>query len=435
MEVEEAEIKNLSKKQITAGLIARILLDKFQFATIKSKKDEDVLIYDASGIYKYGGEVVIKQESQRLCGDNANNHFVNEIIGHIRRSTYIDIESIDEGDNILNVKNGLVNMKNCTISEHTSHYHSFIQLPVKFDKNAKCPKVEAFINSIFSKDDSETVKEFIGFILIKPYLFHKALMITGVSHSGKTTLVNLITRFIGTDNISSVTLQDLCDKPFSIAELYGKLANISDDLPSSSVKYAGQFKRLTGESIITAERKFRDPFVFVNKAKAIFTCNELPSVTGGDDAYFYRWLIVETSAKFNRESCNRNLLKEITTEQEMSGLLNLALKYREKLLRQNNFTQGHNVDQSREKYVLTVKDSVSKFADEYLCRDSQEWIAKSLIYDYYKDWCSDYDIQPKSTNAFHRRLQKIFGNSITEFYPVVMGEQIRAYRGIILKKE
>jgi putative DNA primase/helicase len=433
--MEESGIKNLSKKQITPGMIARILLEKYHFSTIKAIKNEDILIYDDSGIYLPGGEVIIRENVQRLCGDNANNHFVNEVVGHIKRSTYIDKNIIDEGDNILNVKNGLVNMKECTLSKHTPHYHSFIQLPVEFDKNAKCDKVNAFLNSIFSKNDAETIKEFIGFLLIKTYMFHKALMITGVSHSGKTTLVNLIIKFVGIENISSVTLQDLCDKPFSTAELCGKVANISDDLPSSSVKYAGQFKRLTGESVITAERKFKDPFTFVNNAKAIFTCNELPSVAGGDDAYFYRWLIVETSAKFNRENCNRNILREITTKQEMSGLLNLALKYRARLLKQNDFSYAKNIDQSRERYILTVMDSVSKFTNEYLQLNKNEWVSKSSIYEYYRDWCSDNDIMPKSVNSFHRRLQKIFGNSITEFYPVVMGEQIRAYRGIILKKE
>ncbi len=420
------------KKKLTAGLVARRLMKEFHFATIRNT--EDILVYNTKGIYNYGGESLIKEKVQEYCGDNANTHFVAEVIGHIRRSTYISIESIDEGENILNVVNGLVNMQSCELSPHTPLYHSFIQLPVKFDHNAKCPKIEAFINSIFNREDAEVVKEYIGFCLIKNYTFHKALMITGSSHSGKTTFVNLVIHLLGTNNIASVTLQDLCDKPFSAAELHGKLANISDDLPSNPVKYAGQFKRLTGESIIMAERKFKDPFSFINRAKAIFTCNELPPVKGNDDAYFYRWIIVKTDNRFDKETVNRNLLREITTPEEMSGFLNLALRYRNKLLAQNDFSYNSDIDYARRKYIETVIDSVSKFIVENIVMDSDSWIAKNVLYDAYSEWCQDYEYPVKAVNTFHRRLRNLLKSRISEYKPLYLGQQILAYKGIKFKE-
>ena len=421
------------KKKPIAGAVARKLMEKYHFATIHGSKSEDILIYNDTGIYKYGGESLIKEQTQAICKDDANTHFVGEILGHIRRSTYINAQSIDEGDNILNVTNGLVNMQTCELSEHTPLYPSFVQLPIAFDKNAKCPKIEAFINSIFRHQDAELVKEFIGFLLIKRYLFHKALMITGESHSGKTTFVNLVMSLIGTQNTSSITLQDLCDKPFAIAELHGKIANISDDLPSNPVKYAGQFKRLTGESIIMAERKFKDPFTFTNSAKAIFTCNELPPVQSGDDAYFYRWLIVETSSKFNKESCNRNMLREITTPGELSGFLNLALKYRARLLKQNDFIGSLGIDESRERYNLTVKDSVAKFIGENILKEAESWVSKDIVWENYQEWCEDNGISTKAANSFHRRFQQLLGKQVMQYRPMYLGQQVGAYKGIALR--
>jgi putative DNA primase/helicase len=429
---DKQQQSDAKRKKPIAGAIARRLMDKFHFATIHGSKNEDVLIYTDSGTYRYGGEALIKEQVQTICKDDANTHFVGEVLGHIRRSSYISLDVIDEGDNILNVSNGLVNMASCELQAHTPMYHSFIQLPVKFDRNAKCPKIEAFIASIFSRQDAEIVKEFIGFLLIKPYMFHKSLMVTGESHTGKTTFVNLVAALIGHKNISSITLQDLCDKPFSIAELHGKLANISDDLPSNPVRYAGQFKRLTGESIITAERKFRDPFIFTNKAKAIFTCNELPPVQGGDDAYYYRWIIVQTSNKFNKEDCNRNMLREITTPQELSGFLNLALRYRAKLLKQNQFTESLSIDQSRQRYNLTVKDSVSRFIAERTVKEPDNWTAKDILYETYAEWCADNDIPAKANNAFHRRFQSLLDGNISVCRPMYLGQQIWAYKGVSL---
>lgn len=431
---KQQQQSNTKRKKPVAGEIARKLMDRYNFATIHGSRNEDILVYTDSGVYRYGGESLIKEQVQLLCKDDSNTHFVGEVMGHIRRSTYISLDVIDEGDNILNVSNGLVNMASCELQAHTPAYHSFIQLPITFDRGAKCSKIEAFINSIFSKQDAEVVKEFIGFLLIKPYMFHKALMITGESHSGKTTFVNLVVSLIGQNNIASVTLQDLCDKPFSIAELHGKIANVSDDLPSNPVRYAGQFKRLTGESIITAERKFRDPFIFTNKAKAIFTCNELPPVQGGDDAYYYRWIIVQTSNKFNKEDCNRNMLREITTPEELSGFLNLALRYRAKLLKQNQFTESLNIDQSRQRYNLTVKDSVSKFITECTKREPENWTAKDVLYEFYADWCADNEIPAKANNAFHRRFQSLADGTVSTCRPMYLGQQIWAYKGISVKQ-
>lgn len=416
-----------------AGEVARKIMEKYHFVTIRGDKSEDVMVYNNTGIYSFGGESLIRENTQALCGDMANTHFAGEVIGHIRRSTYISREVLDEGENVLNAKNGLVNMRECKLEEHTPLYYSLIQLPVSFDRNAKCPKIEAFLRSIFTAEDAEVVKEFLGFLLVKGYPFHKALMITGESHSGKTTVVNLITTLIGMQNTSSVTLQDLCDKPFSVAELHNKIANISDDLPSNTIKYAGQFKRLTGESTISAERKFKDPFTFTNSAKAIFTCNELPPVSSGDDAYFYRWLIVETNSKFDKASANRSMLREITAPEELSGLLNVALRYRAKLLKQNDFSSSADVESARNRYMLSVKDSVAKFLAENVVRNSDSWAAKGALYESYTDWCADFEMPVKASNAFHRRLQQLLGKFITNYQPTYEGRQIQAYKGIILK--
>lgn len=421
------------KADNTAGAIALKLMETNHFATIRGSRSEEVLIYNDKGIYEYNGETVIKEQVQQLLGEDANTHFVAEVIGHVRRLTYIDEAMIDEGENILNVSNGLVNIQECSLTPHTPLYHSFIQLPVRFDKNARCPKVEAFINSIFAREDAELVKEYLGFLLVKGYIFHRALMITGESHSGKTTFVNLVSALIGQQNIASVTLQDLCDKPFSMAELHKKLANISDDLPANPVRYAGQFKRLTGESKITAERKFKDPFIFTNTAKTIFTCNEVPPVQSSDDAYFYRWLIVETKRQFNKADCNRRMLQEITTEEELSGFLNLALRYRAKLLKQNDFTGALDIEKSRERYMLSVKDSVAKFINEAIRQDGDGWLPKDAIYETYMEWCSEYQEPVKAINAFHRRFQKLMGRHISDYYPISQGRQVKAYKGVLFK--
>ncbi len=102
-------------------------------------------------------------------------------------------------------------------------------------------------------------------------------MLFGSGKNGKSTLLNLLISFLGEGNTSNVSLQELCYGKFSRIRLFGKQANIHDDLPNTKLSQTGNFKMLTGESKTEGEMKFRqDTIRFNNYAKLIFSCNELP---------------------------------------------------------------------------------------------------------------------------------------------------------------
>ena len=104
-------------------------------------------------------------------------------------------------------------------------------------------------------------------------------MLYGSGKNGKTTFLNLLVRFLGEDNVVNVSLQDLLYNRFSKAKLYGKLANIYDDIPNTKLTGTGNFKILTGKGRVWADLKFKSGFEFVNYAKLIFSCNELILLT------------------------------------------------------------------------------------------------------------------------------------------------------------
>lgn len=424
---------NRTKEKSQAFDIATKLQSKYHFATIGDTKE--TLIYDDNkGIYIPGGELIIEQDTQSALGADASIHIVNEVLGHIKRSTVISIDDIDSSDNIINIKNGLLNTNLNKLVKHTSSYVSVTQIPVEYSPSASCSRIEEFLESVFDTTDVEVVKEYIGFLLIKRYIFHKALMLTGETGTGKTTFQRMIISFLGGNNISTRTLQDLCEDKFASADLFGKLANISDDIPSNAIKYAGKFKQVTGESRLSGQKKFQNSFDFFSNAKIIFSCNELPPAHNGDDAYYYRWLIIETKHRFIKDA-NRNLINELTAPEEMSGLLNLALKYRKKLLEQNDFSYNTSIDYSVKRYLLTVKDSIAKFANKTLERDGDSYIEKQKLYETYEEWCCDSELPAKPENAFHRRLQAILGKNVEVYRPIVDGHQLMTYKGIKFKDD
>jgi putative DNA primase/helicase len=139
-------------------------------------------------------------------------------------------------------------------------------------------------------------------------------------------LIKIIEAFVGEENRSSVRLHDIHGDKFMLAEFYGKIINAYADISGQDIEDAGTFKALVSGDTIKAQKKHKDPFDFRNYAKLIFSANKLPR-SQDDDMFAYgkRWVILHFKSFFKGVNKDRNPIDKLTTEEELSGLLNIAL--------------------------------------------------------------------------------------------------------------
>ena len=71
-------------------------------------------------------------------------HQVQEVINHIKRKTCVDRSKFDSIPDILNLKNGLLNINNKVLSSHSADYLSTVQLPVEYIPRTVPPKILQF---------------------------------------------------------------------------------------------------------------------------------------------------------------------------------------------------------------------------------------------------------------------------------------------------
>ena len=76
----------------------------------------------------------------------------------------------------------------------------------------------------------------------------------------------------------------------------------------------------------------------------------------------------------NERPINKNLIQELTTEEELSGLLNLALQTLPKVLKEG-FSYKKSIEEVRELYTK-VSDPVAAFVMEKVETDPESWIPK-----------------------------------------------------------
>jgi len=376
--------------------------------TYITARDNEGIYHYENGIYNNSGETLIKEQVQELANIwrvKCSTHTVNEVLNNVRRTTYKDRKEFNKEKHLIHLQNGVYDLSEKTFKPHTSTIISTVQLPIDFNPQADCPEIRQFLDEICYPQDIPAMEELLGYLLFKGYPIKKAFMLVGDGDNGKTTFMNMVNAFLGQENIVSLSLHRLAMDRFSLARLYGKLANVYDDLPSKALLDTGVFKMLTGNSPLTADKKFQDGFEFVNHAKLIFSANKPPQMVDDTDAFFERWNIIIFPNQFRDGNKDVKKFEKITTPNELSGLFNLALDGLERLLDQGKFTNTKSNEETRQQLIL-LSNPVGGFVMRWCKQGDDERISKGDLYNAFMQYCEVYRLVKPAKNKFSMDLQK-----------------------------
>jgi putative DNA primase/helicase len=367
---------------------SRLALDIVQNYSIHTNiETDDLYIFnETTGIYDRKGDVALRRIIDNCLGKESRQQRANEVIYlvHVRTK-----EKIEESKKIA-VQNGLLDVFTGELSPFTPNEFVTIQLPITYDKTATCPETLKFFSEIAPPDMEPMFEEVFGYCLLRELPIHKATVLLGEGANGKSTFLDLLTLFLGKDNVSHVTLQQMCEGRFELAELHGKLANTVDDLPSASLKAVGNFKTVTGNAPILVQRKHKDPFNEWSTTKHLFGCNKLPKPSEDTIAYFRRFNIVPFSRFFTGASDDKAKLRKISALGELSGMLNLALSGLKRLLEKGDFSGAKSTEDTRQLYIKS-SDSCKAFAEEKLeeSESPEDYITTEATYMMYVAYCRE----------------------------------------------
>ncbi|MBS3778322.1 MAG: hypothetical protein KGY50_03400, partial [Candidatus Thermoplasmatota archaeon] len=281
--------------------------------------------------------------------------------------------------------------------------------PVKYDPEADCPKIKQFLREVIDEKSIPCIQEFIGYCLYRDIPLHKAFMFLGGGKNGKSTVINLITTFLGRENIANKELQQLNFDKFAKAKLYGKLLNAAADISSAALGQTSTFKGLTGGDYTDAEKKFCDSFEFKNYAKLLFSANTLPKTNDDSYAFYRRWILINFPNTFEGKKCDPHILERIATPKELSGLFNWGVEGLMRLLKRNRFSYDRSVEEIRTQYK-TLSDPVFAFAQTFLNSSTTGFLVKDEVYHKFNKWCVENDLPVTPKNMFSQDLVKNMPN-------------------------
>lgn len=394
---------------------------KFMPGVLAGKmKDKENVFYATEQHYIYRGGVyqpIHEMEAQKMVRDKmlSSETKMSQITDAERQWRLLirkEIRELNVNPFILNVRNGLYNVLENTLQEHSADYYSTIQLNVNYDPQADCPLFKKFLLDSMGGDKEQValLQEMLGYFLIPINSAQKCFVIVGAAGAGKSVLLRVLNELLlGKENVSNVSWQALNER-FKTAELFGKLANVFADLPTKNIDDNGIFKALVGEDYLTVEKKNKDPFSFQSNARLLFSCNSIPKNYGDRSDGFYRRLII---IRFNHtvpvEQRDPYLIDKFRAEAD--GIFLFALEGLCRLMKDHYIFAETDINKAELQQYREESDSVLSFVKECCLIAPEYEVGSTDLFNCYKAYCEEAGLKPF--------LQKMFVSQIIVSNPQI----------------
>jgi putative DNA primase/helicase len=338
--------------------------------------------------------------------------FREQLFKQFLSTAYLPTPESNKDTVLINLKNGTFEISPKGTKLRPFDRSDFItyQLPFEYTPTAKAPQFEAFLNKVLPDLERQRVlAEYLGFVFIKhgsnALKEEKALILYGTGANGKSVFFEVVNALLGTDNVSSYSLQSLTNENgYFRAKLANKLVNYASEINGNLE--ASIFKQLVSGEPVEARLPYGQPFILKQYAKLIFNCNELPKDVEHTNAYFRRFLIIPFDVTIQPHEQDKNLHSKII-EKELSGVFNWVLEGLKRLLEQKKFSDCEAAQKAVEQYKIE-SNSVQMFLNEneYKSSSTNYKLIKDL-YPEYRTFCVEDGTTPFKKTNFIKQLRAL----------------------------
>ena len=392
------------------------------------------------GVYVPNGKSIVHRHVKRLLTgpldmpDKWTSHQADEVVAFIS----VDAPALWEKPRLdrINLRNGILSVKTRKLAPHSPEFLSPVQLPISYDPAAVCHEIEKFALEVFPEDAIELAWEIPAWLMTPDTSIQKAIMLTGPGGNGKSTWLDLLVTFLGRQNTSSKSLQKMESDRFAASGLVGKMANICADLPSAALVGTSMFKAITGGDMIPAEYKYGDPFDFIPFSRLLFSANQPPRSPDSSQGFYDRWVVIPFVGRFresDEEVGRSEMHAKLTSDTELSGLLNRALDALPRLRKSGRFTTSSSTQTALAEF-RDMTDPFTIWLDGECVDDPEGITPKEDLRASYARHCAKAGHATPGAESFGLMLLKA-RPSITKAQRTLRGKLMWCYIGISLRSD
>lgn len=357
---------------------------------------DGIYVNDMNAIHRvireYGGEA-IRMNHKKECED-------------YMKDCAPEIEVADK--RYIAFKNGIFDIKTDKLIQFSPEIALINQIPWNYREGAYSEVTDRALNNV-SLGDPEIralLEECIGYCFYRGTQFRKSFLLTGGKRNGKSTYLEMLQNVIGRKNYTTLDIGELGGR-FNGSALYGKLANIADDIKNNYLEGSqiSIFKKIVSGNEIFTEYKNKDGFTFRPYAKIVASANDIPHMQDWTGAALDRMIIIPFLRTFSEDDPDYDpeMGEKLKQEEAMEYLVQLGVKAIKRILKNSGFTKSSKVEESIKEYS-EENDSVLAFIQS---RDPETEIINNTIkevFTAYKLFCDESGLTNVGQFKFTRRI-------------------------------
>lgn len=372
-------------------------------------------------IIKINGQMHIYKDGIYLNGANFIQHEMIKHIPNLNRAkraevlTYIDILI---GDNTpmsdakyIAFRNGIYDIETDDFLDFSPDYVITNKIDFDYVPGAYSELVDRTLNKMACNDPAirDLLEEVAGYVLYRRNELRKAFILIGDKANGKSTYLDMIKTMLGDRNTSALDLKELGDK-FKTAELFGRLANIGDDIGDEFIPNPAIFKKLVSGERVNAERKGQDPFDFNSYSKLLFSANNIPRIKDKSGAVIDRLIIIPFNATFSADDPDYDpyIKYKLRKTDAVEYLIQIGLNGLKRVLERQKFTMSEKVQKELREYEENNNPILLFFQSEPKIENEPT----NKVYRQYTEFCIANSFTPMSNIEFSKQVKKRFGYEI-----------------------
>lgn len=385
-------------------------------------------------VKRINGQLYIYDNGIYRCGYSRIEAKMIEIIPSLKKTqrtetlNYLEIITQDEGivpdEKYIAFRNGLYSLEHKKMVDFTPEHIITNMIPHDFNPNAYSKFADEVLNNL-SCGDAEIrslLEEVVGYCFYSHNELSKSFILTGSGSNGKSTFLDTVKYVLGRQNYVALDLNELSER-FSTASLFGRLANIGDDISDEFLQgnTISQFKKIVSGNDIKAENKGQDVFFFKPSIKLLFSANEIPRMRNkGFKAIERRIIIIPFNADFKKgkEGFDSEITWKMQKPEIVEYIIQLGIKGLERVLSNQGFTESQKATSEMNNFKRD-NNPVILFVEEFG--------AENIINNEVKKVFEQYDIFCYQ-NGFNKMAMQTFSKEIIKQLGLVT-KQIRKADG------
>lgn len=341
-------------------------------------------------------------------------HYIPNLKKTQRREVLDYMELITESQqmseaNLIAFENGVYDLVTGELKPFSSDMVITNKIPWNYNPDAYSELADRTLNKLACGDHTirALLEECIGYCFYRRNELGKAFILTGDKSNGKSTFLDCMKSILGDQNISALDLKELGDR-FNTAMMFGKLANIGDDIGDDFLQgsQVSIFKKIVTGNRIKAERKGQDPFEFNPYIKLLFSANDIPRMKDKTGAVLRRLVIIPFNATFSKDSDDYDpyIKYKLIEQDSMEYFIRVGIEGLQRVIINQGFTQSEKVQNQLNEYEEENNPIIAFIADCGV--DAIENEPTNEVYKRYQVFCAENNMQPMSNIVFSKQINK-----------------------------